>query len=197
LVVEADLAEEWIDPTNFAAAAQLAALVRRIGGDQGHRRPVQVTLPADDDRGRTEDRGIEVAGVVEVVHDARVVQIAEGNVGDDLALPWQLVELAVDLIEGGGRVHAGRIEQALGARGEGEVRRNSGSGGRLRTAAGRERLRGPCRDRNGCRLGADDPEIRRRVHHGGRLEERRHRLADRGSIQVQAVRIGEVEQWGA
>ena len=176
--IEADLAEERIDSTDLVAAAQRAALIRRVSGDQGHRGPVQVTLPADDDRGRTEDRGPKAARVVEVVDDARIVEVAERDVGDDLALPRELVELAVDLVEGGGRVSSGRVEKALGARGEREVRGNARSGGRLLAAGDRERLHGAGGDCDGDRLAAGDPEIGRRVRHGGRLEERSQRLPD-------------------
>ena len=88
------------------------------------------------------------------------------------------MELAVDLVEGGGRVSSGRVEKALGARGEREVRRNARSGGRLLAAGDRERLHGAGADGNGDRLAAGDPEIGRRVRHGGRLEERSQRLPD-------------------
>ncbi len=140
--VQQDLVEGRVLVLRGGGAVQATAVLGDIGGDQRHRRQVEVALPVFQDGGRAVGAYVGVAGVGHRL----VGEVADGDVGDGLPGRRLLSVPLPEQGEGAGRVHPAGVEEGLRGGGEGVVGRHrarcpgTGAPARLRRRrAGRRR----------------------------------------------------------
>ena len=180
--VERDLAQQRVDVADRVGVGEVAGRVRHPHRDQRHGRHVEIALSADAVRRRTVAARRLIARVARSRRGRRVEDVADPDVGDDLAGAGKLAEPLADLVERRHRVDARRVQHRLDVERDRAVARHhrlrGGRASRGRTCAAsgdRRRSRASLPPEPG---GARRSSPRRRVRRG--VRDRRRMRAARG-----------------